>query len=106
MLKPEVPSGWTPERREWHLDKTISVGHLISTITIAVSVFAWAMALEKRVEQHATQIEVLKESHALNRSRIDGMRGELKQDYLRIEDKLDRLLETQAQMREKLAEKK
>lgn len=104
-MRPETPHSWGSERREWHLDKTISVGHLISTVTIALSVFVWAMALEKRVEQHAIQIQMIKESQVHEQSRLEAMRLEIKADNLRMEDKLDRLLQTQIQMREKLAER-
>ena len=53
--------------RHWHLDKTISVGHLLSTIVIAVSVFSWASAVDSRVEQNAQAVIYLTKQQQENK---------------------------------------
>lgn len=83
------------QKANWHLDKTISVGHLVSTLVIAVSVFSWAMALDKRVEQNSLAISHLKEQQATEQKRIQELRQEIKQDLRDINSKLDRLIESQ-----------
>ena len=83
------------DRRSWHLDKTISVGHLVSTVVIAVSVFSWAMTLDKRVEQNSLSITHIKEQQIAEQKRIDQLRTEIKQDLRDINQKLDRLIESQ-----------
>ncbi len=94
-MKPEAPTQWGPDKRSWHLDKTISVGHLVSTVVIAVSVFSWAMTLDKRVEQNSLAIIHLKEQQAAEAKRIEQLRSEIKQDLRDINSKLDRLIENQ-----------
>ena len=39
------------ERRDksWHLDKTISIGHILTTITVAGSLLVWGLSVDKRV---------------------------------------------------------
>jgi hypothetical protein len=41
--------GIQDEKRGWHLEKTVSVGHLITTFTVACSVVIWAMSMDTRV---------------------------------------------------------
>ncbi|WP_423186787.1 hypothetical protein ACO1PK_00810 [Alishewanella sp. d11] len=84
------------QRASWHLDKTISVGHLVSTVIIAVSVFSWAMTLDKRVEQNSLSIAHLKEQQATDQKRVQELRQEIKQDLRDINAKLDRLIESQS----------
>lgn len=84
------------DRRNWHLDKTISVGHLLSTIVIVVSVFSWASAFERRVEQNAQAIEYLSEQQKENKRRVEYVREEIRTDLRGINAKLDRLIEKQA----------
>ena len=38
-----------PDRRHWHLDKTLNVSHLLTTVVIAGSLFAYANNMERRV---------------------------------------------------------
>ncbi|MDX1538839.1 hypothetical protein [Arsukibacterium sp.] len=96
QVNPEVPTKWGPDKRSWHLDKTISVGHLVSTLIIAVSVFGWAVTLDKRVEQNALAIIHLKEQQHAEQKRVEQLRSEIKQDLRDINHKLDRLIESQA----------
>ena len=95
-MKPEVPTQWGPDKRSWHLDKTISVGHLVSTLVIAISVFSWAVTLDKRVEQNSIAIVHLKEQQANEQKRLQELRQEIKQDLRDINQKLDRLIESQS----------
>lgn len=95
-MKPEVPTQWGPDKRSWHLDKTISVGHLVSTLVIAISIFSWAVTLDKRVEQNSIAIVHLKEQQANEQKRLQELRQEIKQDLRDINQKLDRLIESQS----------
>lgn len=38
-----------PDRRHWHLDKTLNVSHLLTTVVIAGSLFAYANNMDRRV---------------------------------------------------------
>lgn len=82
------------DRRGWHLDKTIGVTHLITTLTIATGVLAWANTIDKRVSlieaelQHQRQTDerqdsVLKESLAAIRDTL----REMKETMTRIDER-------------------
>lgn len=81
------------DRREWHLDKTVSIGHIISTLVIALSLFSWALTIDKRVEQNAQSIEFLAQNHKRLENHVDSTRNEIRQDLRAINAKLDRLIE-------------
>ncbi|MCB5226213.1 hypothetical protein JAO78_005225 [Alishewanella sp. 16-MA] len=94
-VRPEEQTESTNER-SWHLDKTISVGHLVSTVIIAVSIFSWAVTLDKRVEQNSISISHIKEQQMAEQRRAQELRQEIKQDLRDINAKLDRMIESQA----------
>lgn len=81
------------DRRHWHLDKSVSVGHLLTTITLAGAVFLWAMKMETRIsllEQSAVrQVEVDQRQDKEADSRSISMRDDLRS----INAKLDRIIE-------------
>lgn len=83
------------ERREWHLDKTVSIGHIISTLIITMSVFSWALTIDKRVEQNVQSIKFLTQNQKRVESRVDSTKQEIRQDLQAINSKLDRLIERQ-----------
>lgn len=45
----------------WHLRKEISVGHILTTLTVAGAAFLWMAELEKRVERNAVMVEAIGE---------------------------------------------
>jgi hypothetical protein len=76
-------------RRHWHLEKSISVGHIITTVAIAGSVLTWAMRMDTRVSVIETQIHYSAEQQ--KRIESTGREGlnEIKASLIRIESKLD-----------------
>ena len=92
-MKAEVPTQWGNEKRHWHLDKTVSITHIISTLAIAGSVFLWATALEKKVDRNAQAIEFLLIQQQNERDKLETMRGEIRQDFNSVNNKLDRIIE-------------
>ena len=44
-----IRSSVEPDRRHWHLDKTLNVSHLLTTLVIAGSLFAYANNMDRRV---------------------------------------------------------
>ncbi|RXJ70646.1 hypothetical protein CS022_22530 [Veronia nyctiphanis] len=83
------------ERSQWHLDKTISIGHILSTIIIGFSLLSWALAVDKRVEQNAQHIQFLYDNEKRIEERVEATRDEIRQDLRNIGGKLDRLIERQ-----------
>ena len=81
------------DRRHWHLDKTISVGHLLSTLIIAISIFSWASSLDRRVEQNAQNVVFLGEKIDRDRQELARVRDQVSTNYREMNRKLDRILE-------------
>lgn len=93
-----------PRNSSWHLEKSVSIGHLMSTISfITVGVFYMA-GLEGRISQADIERKHIKESIARVEQqqsaqgqqigrKLEEMRTEQKQDTRRIEEKIDRLIE-------------
>lgn len=82
------------DRRGWHLDKTVGVTHLITTLTIVVSVLAWANTIDKRItlieaeaqhqrETDTRQDAVLRDSLAAIRDTL----REMKETMTRIDER-------------------
>ncbi len=87
----EIPDRRIGDRREggWQLEKTISIGHIITTITVACSVIVWAMHMETRI----ALVEQETVNGARNDTRIEKLVGDsvgrVEAALLRIEMKLD-----------------
>lgn len=79
-----------PDRRGWHLDKTLSVSHLLTTVAIAGSIFIWASKMEQRIlvletrldsttqSVNATQADI-KELASIIRDEIRALRIEVRE---------------------------
>lgn len=80
-----------PDRRahRWHLDKRLNVGHLLTTIALAGSMFAWGTKMDSRVTvleaENRAQDNMLQITNSVLGARLD-----------RIEAKLDRVIEGSA----------
>jgi len=74
---------------KWHLDKRVSVGHLITTLAIVGAAALWMLRLEGRinlVELRDAQMNIrIMEVHA----RLKVAEAEIIRRLERIEDKLD-----------------
>jgi len=73
----------------WHLDKRVSVGHIVTTAIVAVSLVFWMSRIESRTIQNAVEIAAtqsrLDRIETRNQSALDDIRRALG----RIEAKLD-----------------
>lgn len=76
------------DRRELHFDKGISVGHLLTTLSMIVGFFVAANMFDRRVATNTQDITYLKQ-------RADVERVEWRQDLRAINDKLDQLIRNQ-----------
>lgn len=83
----------TTEQGHWHLDKTVNLSHIFGTITIAASVVIWANTIEKRVDRNAQSIEFLMQQQREEKNKVETLRSEIRQDFTRVHEKLDRLIE-------------
>lgn len=73
----------------WHIDKRVSVGHLITTITVVVAAIVWALRLEGRLD--VTDVNVQNNTTAIRQARDDRavQYGEIIRRLERLDSKLD-----------------
>lgn len=88
------------EREPWHLDKRLNAGHILTTAALAVSIFAWGSAMDRRVsvleEKARAQAERDQQQDSTTASAILLLRqefSELRGEIRATNGKLDRLLE-------------
>lgn len=74
------------ERRQWHLDKGVSVTHLFSTISAIVIVAIF-------LSQQDTRITVLEKANVTVSKDATDQKQMVREDLRRIEDKIDHLLQ-------------
>jgi len=73
-----------PNDNNWHLSKTVSISHIVTTAVVLVGIVMYLGDIERTVSINTTEITNIKDSRDRNRARYDNM-------FERIEDKLDRL---------------
>lgn len=84
------------ERRQWHLDKTFSVSHLISTIAAIATLIVMGSKFDTRVtllEQQMTQQNI---DQRRQDSEATELRKGIKEDLRDLSSKVDRLIERTA----------
>lgn len=85
-----------PHRREgdvWHVSKTINLGHLVTTGLMLVSLLWFFAQQDSRISQAELNIKHLQDSRAQDMARTDKKFDEIRSYMLRIEGKLDRIIE-------------
>jgi hypothetical protein len=91
-------------RKGWHMDKRVSVSHLITTALLAVALAKWGMIIESRMGQHemfemaqrdrdAAQDRTIEKFDGHLTGQIERVDTKLTGRLDRIDDKLDRLIE-------------
>lgn len=88
------------DREPWHLDKRVNLGHLLTTLSLAVAIFAWGSAMDRRVavleekaaaqrERDAGQDSAAGTAVILLRNELTGLHDEIRE----TNRKLDRIFE-------------
>jgi hypothetical protein len=80
----------------WHLDKRVSVSHLITTILVIISVVAWSFQLQNKIANNAREIDRNSVDIALLRSDSAAQYGEILRRLERIQEQQGRHLERHA----------
>ena len=66
------------ENGGWHLDKRISIAHILTTIAMAVALAAWVFALQAKVDVNSagisTHTQVVDVKFAANQLQLDQFR--------------------------------
>ena len=62
----------------WHLDKRISIAHILTTLMMAIALAAWVFALQSKVDVNtsgiATHVKVVDVMFAANQLQLDMFR--------------------------------
>lgn len=78
-------------RGDWHIDKSISVGHMVTTLALVGMLVATWSQMNTRIETQGVQIEAIdKRIDRENVRQAEEMR-QIRQSLNRIEDRLERM---------------
>ena len=91
-IKTEVPVKWGQNQRKWHIDRTVSISHIISFIMMLAAVLTAFHRLERQVEANEQSIEYLQNAIIEIKARAEQQRREIKGDFRHINQKLDRII--------------
>ena len=78
----------------WHISRAVSLTHILSTITIIGALFIYFSDVNGRVNSNALNIQHLQTTRADDQVRTDKKFDEIRGYMLRIENKLDRVIES------------
>ncbi|WP_163833364.1 hypothetical protein [Spartinivicinus ruber] len=70
----------------WHLDRKVSLGHIVTTAAVVISAVAFGSQMDKRIDLNASAINNMDQLYK-------EMRREFRADIENIDSKLDRVLE-------------
>lgn len=87
----------TAQRPEpWHIKREIQLGHILTTLTVAVSAMLYISKLEQRIALVEQQMVLQRDRDDRQDKAAGDALGALAQQLSRIDAKLDRLIETRA----------
>jgi hypothetical protein len=85
---------------KFHIDKSISYGHIITTLTLVVALIGGLITTDRRIEDNRDEIEKNSLRIAASEARVQrevdrqaADRQQMQSQMQRIEDKLDRVIE-------------
>ena len=81
------------KKQHWHLEKSVSVSHIISTVMIVISALIFAIKMDSRVTMLEQAIMTQHSTDDKQDSERLRVATELKTNLKDINDKLDRLIE-------------
>lgn len=76
--------------KQWHLERSVSVGHILTTVTLVVAALIYVLRVEGRVDLVERATHNNQERIARVEQRVNVDIAEIKTLLRRIEDKLDR----------------
>jgi hypothetical protein len=80
------------DRRGFHIEKSISIGHILTTITLVVAAFSWTSAVDKRLAVHDNQIKQLEIADNKFQDAININRSEILDQLKTLNEKTDKLI--------------
>ncbi|WP_157755421.1 hypothetical protein [Marinobacter salinus] len=83
------------DRRGWHIDKGIPIAVLVTVVLLAVSIARDQSKQDERISLVESSVQTLQQARINDQERTQKTYDELKVDIRRMNEKLDRLLESQ-----------
>jgi len=80
----------------WHIKREIQLGHILTTLTVAVSALYYVSKLEQRIALVEQQMTMQHERDDRQDKAAGDALGALAQQLARIDAKLDRIIESRA----------
>ncbi len=80
-------------RRKWHVEKSINVGHVLTTLSLALAAVIYATTMDKRVTVLESQQSSQASTQRDTDTKQDQMIAAVREDLKEISRKLDRLIE-------------
>ena len=77
------------EHQGWHVDKRVSVGHIITTLMVASAFFAWMTSIESSVSVNTSNIEHNTQEITDVKHAQDAQYAEIIRRLERIDDRLN-----------------
>lgn len=85
------PKAKTP----WQLTKSVNIGDVTSVVVALVISLGFIFEIDKKVDTQEVKIQAIEDQMKLQREDTQRMFSEVKESILRIDSKLDRLIERQ-----------
>ena len=85
-----------PDRRHWHLDKTLNVSHLLTTLVVAGSLFAYANNMDKRVAILEEKMQVQAAENQRSQTEVKELASDVKHELRLLRTELLRLMATKS----------
>ncbi|WP_219496012.1 hypothetical protein [Marinobacter adhaerens] len=83
------------DRRGWHIDKGIPIAVLVTVVLLAVSIARDQSKQDERLSLVESSVQTLQQARINDQERTQKTYDELRVDIRRMNEKLDRLLESQ-----------
>ena len=79
------------DRRHWHLDKTLNVSHLLTTLVIAGSLFAYANNMDRRVAILEDKMQVQVQENSRSAAEVRELAADVKHELRLLRTELMRI---------------
>ncbi|BBP82463.1 hypothetical protein PHLH8_21050 [Pseudomonas sp. Pc102] len=94
----------TEGRRHWHLDKSVSISHILTTVVLLLGALKFSFDMEKRIAllEANTNVQTSALTQLLDNQRrtdarqdaeIDAIKRQAREDYMDLGKKMERLID-------------
>ena len=84
------------DRRHWHLDKTLNVSHLLTTLVISGSLFAYANNMDRRVAILEEKMQVQEQENSRSAAEVRELAADVKHELRLLRTELMRMMTEKA----------